>query len=94
MQKGKKIEMLLSSMETHCRKFQCSMLNIQQVIQGKQGVQFFTTNCNCMTHKKIQKGGIVFLNGGILVCQGWNFGKNGDWVVGGISDPYPGNYID
>ena len=31
-------EMSHSSIETHCRMFQCSTLNIQRVIQEKQGV--------------------------------------------------------
>ncbi len=44
--KIKKIEMSHSSVETHCQRFRCSTLNIQRVIQEKQGVQFFATNCN------------------------------------------------
>ncbi len=46
MQKGQKIGMSHRSIETHCQRFQCSMMNIQQVIQEKQGVQFFAGNCN------------------------------------------------
>ncbi len=45
VQKGQKIEMSHSWIGTHCWRFQCSMVNIQRVIQEKQGVQFFATNC-------------------------------------------------
>ncbi len=38
-------EMSHGSIETYCRRFWCSTMNIQQVIQEKQGIWFFAGNC-------------------------------------------------
>ncbi len=38
VQKGKEIEISHRSIETHCQRFRCPALNIEGVIQRKQGV--------------------------------------------------------